>query len=145
MSFLHRANKQIRNWFLISRKLRRMERALGIKLTPTQRAAVLSPERPSFAHWGRATGKSLCAALWLLLHTKGEVDFFQCRIESRLPDPDMHLSRAVQIWTYRNLYDIYQKVHSAGIKTCTVVPPHCCNMSALMRWEREPCRRNPQF
>ena len=59
--------------FRKARKLRRIEKAVGIRLRQDQRAVVMSDNYPDFYGWERGSGKTVAACMWTLLNRPYEV------------------------------------------------------------------------
>ena len=48
-------------------KLRKIEKAIDIKLNRRQRKAILNSNRPTFQDWGRASGKTITSCIWTMI------------------------------------------------------------------------------
>lgn len=57
----------------LAERLNAIEKATELHLTPHQREAILSPQRPTFDTWGRCSGKTTAACLWTLLHREAPI------------------------------------------------------------------------
>ncbi len=123
-------------------KLRRMEKAIGIKLTRIQRKEVLRQTYPMTYNWPRRSGKSLCACLWILLHRKEPIRYVTMHDPSvfpnwdrinkySIPDPDNGISREAERLTYKMLMGFKRDCDRKHIKTCEVIPMNNINRSAL--------------
>lgn len=108
----------------LTRRLKKMERALHLRLRDEQRKLILDPNPPQeLSDWPRRSGKTLCASLHLLLHAPVNAVYSSGEALDFLPDPDAGKSFQIARWTYRELYATYRKIRMAGIETCTLLPP----------------------
>ena len=75
--------------------LRRMTRVLKLRLTEKQRAMILNPKPPDTTQWGRRSGKTLVAVLWMFIHCRNAIT------RSSLPafyhDPDVYNREALSL------------------------------------------------
>ena len=108
----------------LARRLRKMEKALNLRLRDDQRALVLDPNPPNELHeWPRRSGKTTCACLHLLLHAPVTARYTQGEALRLMKDPDTLLGPQVMRWNYSHLYETACRLHSAGIWTCVLLPP----------------------
>ncbi|MEA4928573.1 MAG: hypothetical protein VB104_07845 [Candidatus Limiplasma sp.] len=114
------------------RLLRRMENAVGLRLSAKQRSVILSEEEPDMRDWPRRSGKTICAVLWVFLHWDGHIkpgtmflwyhdpDVYRYSLDApryRYDTP----SEARKDWAWKNMLDIYDQLACAGIRPrCTV-------------------------
>lgn len=100
----------VKRWIEIRVDLARMQRVLGIKLKRYQRRAALMDESPItvLSKWGRGSGKTTVAIIWMALHEEREeirrwgrsrLDYPHGRIPDFIPDPDLVISN-VQGYNY---------------------------------------------
>ena len=112
------------NKLKLARRLRKMERALHLRLRDDQRTLILDPNPPQeLSDWPRRSGKTLCASLHLLLHAPVNAVYSSGEALAFLPDPDAGKSSLIARWSYRELYATYRKIRMAGIETCVLLPP----------------------
>lgn len=113
-------------------RLWKMTRALKIKLGAEQRKMVCGENRPMLSNWARRTGKTICATLWMFLHTKETVTLYN--LENYLPDPDLYEFNGDQIlpypsirrkeWALANAIAIKGELGCKGVNVeCTLVSP----------------------
>ena len=121
-----------------SRRLRRIEKAIGIKLRPDQRAVVMSDDYPDFYGWERHSGKTVAACMWTLLNRSREIVIerelaklnpgraasikFHDRVKA-VPDPDADTMQRY-ISTLSVLRDMKIKCAAHGIQVCDVRVMH---------------------
>ena len=117
-------------------RLYRMEKAIGVHLTPEQRIQVLSPDRP-FISGARRSGKTLVACMWLLFNRKepviirNELNAYSRNIKYEnplsygffLPDPDVYDRNTATLCTC-HLIDMWKKCVKAGIPVFELYPTY---------------------
>lgn len=59
--------KKIRKRIMARIRLRKIEKAIGIRLTKRQRKTALNPDVPDMSSWGRGSGKTVTACIWTLM------------------------------------------------------------------------------
>lgn len=108
----------------LRRRLKKMENALLLHLTPMQRALVLDPQPPrGLERWPRRAGKTTCACLHLLLHAPLTARYSRDEAMQLLADPDARISATMNRVIYDQLYHMSNKLYIAGIQTCVLLPP----------------------
>ena len=130
--------KRIRLYFHrlgLKRKIRKIEKALGLTFNEMQRRALMIDREPTQLFlWNRQTGKTLTACLWVLLHVKGpiktrtELDTirtyfspYPCRRKFVIPDPDVALNLQAANHTIDMLVELERICRAKGIRVCRVI------------------------
>lgn len=104
------------------RRLRKMERTLGIRLKKWQAKAVMMDGNPicELGKWDRRSGKTWCACLWTMLNAEEDISirelkkavrYFEkhdpdLKLPPALPDPDAYRSLMTlecAVWEYRKI------------------------------------------
>lgn len=62
--------KQLITRLKARRRLRKITKAIGIKLTKRQKEVALNPDWPNMKYWGQGTGKTVTACIWTLMWRK---------------------------------------------------------------------------
>ena len=123
---MQKARAPMKFWDKIKQRhrLRRIERAIGVRLSKEQRQIVLCPDRP-YITGERRSGKSLTACMWVLMHRKEPIIMREeLNVYSRnqrfepmggykpqpfaVPDPDLG-RREMAVWCLNNLADKWEK------------------------------------
>lgn len=119
--------KRLKKWWRqhkLGRRLRKMEKALGLSLSPMQRVLVLNPKPPrELERWPRRSGKTTCACLHMLLHAPLTARYSRDEALQLLPDPDARKTATMDVLTYERLYHMSRKLQLAEIRTCVLLPP----------------------
>lgn len=118
--------KSMKLWreYKLKRRLRKMERALHIRLNDEQRKIVLDANPPNvLAGWCRRSGKTTCACMHLLLHSPVTHCYSSGEAMQLLKDPDKNLGPNVRRWTYMRLCEMRRELNKEGIRTCVLHPP----------------------
>ena len=135
------------------RRLRRMERAVRVRLTPEQRKKVLCPDRP-FISGDRRTGKTLTACMWLLYHRKepliirNELNAYSRDIRYQnpfsrgflIPDPDVK-NRNTATHCMCCLLDMWEKCKKKKIPVFDVYSTYEKYLTAKQKGEKAACTR----
>lgn len=111
-------------------RLRKIEKAIGMRMNRWQRKFVLDPNCRQPMPGGRANGKTVAACVWMLLHEKGPVRIGRITDGSDrystyymhdtrpcfIPDPDIKVSRRAASYTVRTLLEMREKCKARGIE-----------------------------
>lgn len=90
----------VKRWLKMRIDLRRMQRVLGIRLKRFQRKAALMDKSPIevLREWGRGTGKTTIAIIWMALHEerneirmygRSRMNYPAEKFPNFIPDPDI--------------------------------------------------------
>lgn len=124
---------KIKEWKWRWRRLRSIEKAIGMKLYWRQRRVVFSPKRPDLEEWRRASGKTIAACVWVLMWRREPIDFDVERHKTNgttshayitlyglraFPDPDAYVSNIQLTFTINEFLRLKFKCMDAGIDVC---------------------------
>lgn len=124
----------LRSVMLLRRIARVLNRKWGYRLNKRQKRAILNPDEAllNLDKWGRATGKTVTACVWWLVHGQRDVDVERESVRPgawdkrgylavdwrRLPppDPDNRVSRNAHRHNLEMLRNIYRMCVESGIR-----------------------------